>query len=146
MITWCYGMEILSAILALYERNPPVIAMIGEPHPTHTPPHRKVGQLEITLIFSLALVWLNTLRLRQNGCHFADETFKRSFLNENVRISTKISLAFLPTGPINNIPAMVQKMAWHWPGDKPLSEPMMVRLPTHICVTRPQWVKEAAKQ
>ena len=26
------------------------------------------------------------------------------------------------------------------PGDKPLSEPIMVRLPTHICVTRPQWV------
>ena len=23
----------------------------------------------------------------------------------------------------------------------PLSEPMMVRLPTHICATRPQWVK-----
>ena len=32
-------------------------------------------------------------------------------------------------------------MAWRQPGDKPLSEPMMVRLPTHICVTRPQWVK-----
>ena len=31
-------------------------------------------------------------------------------------------------------------MAWRWSGDKPLSEPMMVRLPTHICVTRPQWV------
>ena len=27
-------------------------------------------------------------------------------------------------------------------GDKPLSEPMMVRLRTHICVTRPQWVNE----
>ena len=26
-------------------------------------------------------------------------------------------------------------------GDKPLSERMMVRLPTHICVARPQWVK-----
>ena len=25
-------------------------------------------------------------------------------------------------------------------GSKPLSEPMMVSLPTHICVTRPQWV------
>ena len=25
-------------------------------------------------------------------------------------------------------------------GDKPLSEPRMVSLPTHICVTRPQWV------
>ena len=31
-------------------------------------------------------------------------------------------------------------MAWRRPGDKPLSEPMMVRLPTHICVTWPQWV------
>ena len=31
-------------------------------------------------------------------------------------------------------------MAWRRPGDKPLSEPMMVRLPTQICVTRPQWV------
>ena len=26
------------------------------------------------------------------------------------------------------------------PGDKPLFEAMMVRLLTHICVTRPQWV------
>ena len=32
-------------------------------------------------------------------------------------------------------------MAWRRPGDKPLSEPIVVRLPTHICVTRPQWVK-----
>ena len=32
-------------------------------------------------------------------------------------------------------------MAWRRPGDKPLSGPIMVRLPTHICVTRPQWVK-----
>ena len=31
-------------------------------------------------------------------------------------------------------------MAWHWPGDKPLSEPMMVRSLVHICVIRPQWV------
>ena len=40
---------------------------------------------------------------------------------------------------INNIPALVQIMAWRRPGDKPLSEPMMVSLATHICVTRPQW-------
>ena len=32
-------------------------------------------------------------------------------------------------------------MAWHHWGDKPLSEPMMVSLLTHICVTLPQWVK-----
>ena len=83
---------------------------------------------------------INTLRPRQNGRRFADDTFKRIFLNENVRISIKISLKFVPKGPINNNPALVQIMAWRRPGDKPLSEPMMVRLLTHICVTRPQWV------
>ena len=31
-------------------------------------------------------------------------------------------------------------MAWRRPGDKPLSEPRMESLLTHICVTRPQWV------
>ena len=54
----------------------------------------------------------------------------------------KISLKFVPSGSINNIPALVQIMAWHRPGDKPFSEPMMVNLPTHICVTRPQWVND----
>ena len=44
---------------------------------------------------------------------------------------------------MNNIPALVQIMAWRRPGDKPLSEPMMVSLLTHICVTRPQWVNGA---
>ena len=85
--------------------------------------------------------WVNTLRPRQNGRHFADDNFKHIFLNENVRISSKISLKFVPNGPINNIPALVQIMAWRRPGDKPLSEPMMVRLSTHIYVTRAQWVK-----
>ena len=41
----------------------------------------------------------------------------------------------------NNIPALVQIMAWRRPGDKPLSEPIMISLLTHICVIRPQWVK-----
>ena len=84
---------------------------------------------------------VNTLRPRRNEQHFADDIFKRIFFNENVWLSIKISLKFVPKGPINNIPALVQIMAWHRWGDKPLSEPMMVSLPTHICVTRPQWVK-----
>ena len=82
----------------------------------------------------------NTLRPRQNGRRFADDTFKRIFLNENVRISIKVSLKFVPNGPINNIPALVQIMACRRPGDKPLSELMMASLRTHICVTRLQWV------
>ena len=86
---------------------------------------------------------INTLRPRLNGRHFADDTFKRIFLNENDRILIEISLKFFPKGPINNNPALVQIMAWRWLGDKPLSEPMMVRVPTHICVTRPQWVKSS---
>ena len=36
---------------------------------------------------------------------------------------------------------MVQIMVWCRPVAKPLSEPMMVRLLTHICTTWPQWVK-----
>ena len=35
-------------------------------------------------------------------------------------------------------------MAWRRPGDKPLSEAMMVSLLTHICITRPQWVNGRA--
>ena len=87
---------------------------------------------------------VNTLRPRQNGRHFADDIFKCIFLNENVWIPIKISLKFVPKGPINNIPALFQIMAWRRPGDKPLSEPMMVSLTTHVCVTRPQWVKNMA--
>ena len=79
-------------------------------------------------------------RSRQDGRHFADDIFKCIFLNENVGIPIKISLKFVPKGPINNIPAMVQIMAWRRPGDKPLSEPMVFSLATHICVARPQWV------
>ena len=85
---------------------------------------------------------LNSLRPRPNRRHFADDIFKCIFENENVWIPIKISLKYVLKCPINNIPALVQIMAWRRPGDKPLSEPMMVNLRTHICVTRPQWVKE----
>ena len=64
----------------------------------------------------------------------------RIFVNKNIWIPIKLSLKFVPKGSINNIPALVQIMAWRRPGDKSLSEPMMVNLPMQICVTRPQWV------
>ena len=89
---------------------------------------------------------VNTLRPRQNGRHFPDDIFKRIFLNANVWISLKISLKFVPNGHINNNLALVQIMAWRRPGDKPLSERMRVSLPTHKCVTRPQWVKRTDYQ
>ena len=85
---------------------------------------------------------LNTLRLRQNRRHFADDIFKCIFLNENGWIPIEISLKFVPKGPINNIPALVQIMAWRQPGNKPLSEPMLFSLLTNIFVTRPKWVND----
>ena len=62
------------------------------------------------------------------------------FFNENGYIFIKFSLKYVRKGPIDNNPALFQIMAWRRPGDKPLSEPMMDSLLTHICVTRPQWV------
>ena len=81
-----------------------------------------------------------TLGPRQNGRHITDDIFKCILLNKNVWVSIKISLKFVPKGPINNIPSLVQIMAWRRPGDELLSEPMMLNLPTYIWVTRPQWV------
>ena len=98
-------------------------------------------------IFSHPTMWFHevvpfsvfsTLRPRQNGRNFPDDIF----LNENVWISIKISLKLVPTCPIGDIASLVQIMAWRRPGEKPLSEPVMVRIPTHICVTRPQWVNK----
>ena len=80
-------------------------------------------------------------RDKMAAINLPDDIFKCIFLNENIWISIKISLKFVPKSPINNIPALVHIMAWCCPGDKPLFEPMVVSLPTHICVTRPQWVK-----
>ena len=94
---------------------------------------------QITQFRRSVFITINTLKPRRNE-HFADDIFKRIFFNQNVWISIKMSLKFVPKGPINNSPALVQIMAWRRLGDKPLSEPMMVSLPTHICVTRPQWV------
>ena len=66
-------------------------------------------------------VVFNTLRPRQYGRHFPDDIFKFILLKENISISIYISLKFVPKGPINNPPALVQIMVWRRPGSKPLS-------------------------
>ena len=50
---------------------------------------------------------LNTLRPRQYGRHIPDDIFKCIVLNENAWIAIKISLKYVPKGPIDNIPALV---------------------------------------
>ena len=63
--------------------------------------------------------------LHLNGRHFPDDIFKCIFMNEKFCILIRISLKFVAKGPINNIPALVQKTAWRWSGDKPLFGPML---------------------
>ena len=36
-------------------------------------------------------------------------------------------MRFVPKGPIDNNPELIQIMAWHQIGDTPLSEPMMTQ-------------------
>ena len=97
-------------------------------------------------LWGIYCISFNTLRPRRNGHHFADDIFKRIFFNAYIWILIQISLKSVPKDPINNIPALVQIMAWRRPGDKPLSEPMVVIILTHICVTRPQWFKTNVKR
>ena len=90
-------------------------------------------------IIYVSNICVNRLRPKRNGHHFTDEFFKCIFFNKNVWISIKLSPKFVPKRPICNIAALVQIMAWYRPGNKPLSETTMVSLPTHICITQPQF-------
>ena len=53
---------------------------------------------------------VNTMKPRQNYCHFTDDIFTCIFFNENAWISLKISLKFVLKFQFNNIPALDQKM------------------------------------
>ena len=79
----------------------------------------------------------NILRPRRNWYNFA-EIYKCIFLNKNV-FFLKLAQKSVPKGTFNNIPALVQIIAWQRPDDKSSSKPIMVSLPTHISVTRPPW-------
>ena len=95
------------------------------------------GQM-LDLLLNIEMYWNVNSRMRWDFMmYFFLQQFQINGPHE-VWISINISLEFIPKGQINNIPSLVQIMAWRLPGDKPLSERMMVSLPTHICVTRPQ--------
>ena len=103
--------------------------------------HLLIYAYDFLVVFVVILSVVDSFKLRRNRRHFADDILKCVFLNENVLISFEISLKFIPKGPVYNIPALVQIMAWRRPGDKPLSEAMIFILMTHICVTWPQLIR-----
>ena len=55
-------------------------------------------------------------------------TFQMHFFNENWCVLIGILLKFVPYGSINIMSVLVQVMAWHLTGTKPLTDPML----THI--------------
>ena len=80
------------------------LASLGTP----TPWLQWQGQLRQTSTWhtSGVLVNVNTLRLRQNGPHFADAIFRCISMSEKFCILITISLKFLPKGAIDNTPAL----------------------------------------
>ena len=89
------------------------------------------------MMFSNAFYWIKMYELRLRFHRSLFLRFEFTIIqHENVLISIKISLKFIPKGPINNIQALVQTVDWRRPGDRPLSESMIIILLTHICLTR----------
>ena len=81
-------------------------------------------QFEILISF---WSWLPPLPGKMFPAILADDILECIFMNEKFRILIRTLLKFIPNGPINNIPELVQIMARRRSGDKPLSEPMLTQ-------------------
>ena len=96
-ILWCHHISSHSRLrflwLSVFVNNPGDI-------------FRYAASTETTVTHS-SWYHLNTLRARQNGFQFPDDSFNRIFVNANVWILFKISLKFVPKSPVNSIPALV---------------------------------------
>ena len=88
------------------------------------PPNEKRFISSVTLQLRKSLI---TLRLKANGWHFADDIFEYIFLQEKFLHFEKNKLKFVSKRLIDNRSALVQVMAWHQTGAKPLPEPMLTQ-------------------
>ena len=89
-------------------------------------------QYDRTLIYDINVhasipMLVNTLKQGQNGHHFTDDTCKRIFLNENVRISINISSNCVLYGPIDSIGSVndlapVRRQAIIWTNDGSITD------------------------
>ena len=83
----------------------------------------------------------NTMRPRQNGCHFPDDSFKWIFSYKKNDLRYNFYWSLFPRIQLTIFHHCFRYLAWHRTCAKPMSEPMMVSLLTHICAIRSQWVK-----
>ena len=79
------------------------------------------------MLSNMLVTMLTHIPLDKMANTFEDDIFKRTFLNENVRISIQISLKFVPWGLNDNKSALVQVMAWRRTSDKPLPKLMLTQ-------------------
>ena len=93
-----------------------------------------------TYMHHKSLYFFNSYPPGQNGRHFADNIFRCIFVHVKICILIKISLKFVPKGPIDNNSALVDIMVWRGIGDKPLSEPMLTWFTDAYMWTRGNWV------
>ena len=94
--------------------------------------------------WSLMKHWkVNSSPPGQNGHRFTDDIFRCIFMNEKFCIVIKNSVKFVPKYPVDNIPELVQIIAWRRIGEKPLSDQYWPNPITHICGTRGRWVKKS---
>ena len=78
--------------------------------------------------FGFRTTSVSLLILEQNGWHFADNSFKYILLNDIVSIPNEILLKCVPDSLIDNKSTLVQVVACHLTGDKPLLEPMLTKI------------------
>ena len=85
--------------------------------------------------------FVNTLGPRQNDRHFPDDIFNCILLKENICLKFQIkcsklyNLQYSSIGLDNGLaPTRRQAIIW-----------TIYRLPTHVCVTRPEWVNQIIK-
>ena len=131
-VVLCFQLQWATGIVITLWRNEQLVE-------THFPsfchwsiPIPKIWSPWVVASTTLRSVFIDVLRPGQNGRYFPDDIFKHIF-KWNILISIKISLKFIPKGPISNFPALVQRKAWRRPGDKPFSEPMKIMLIKNIC-------------
>ena len=69
---------------------------------------------------------LNSLRPKQNGCHFANSIVRFILMNENYFYFDSNFIEICSQKSNNNKIELEQLMAWQWSGDKLLSETVLV--------------------
>ena len=84
--------------------------------------------------YTISCSAVNTLGPRDFWRENADDSFKRNFFNENVRILKNISLGIVAHDLNDKLSVLVYKMDWRRQGARPFSKAKL----TNVCDTRPQ--------